>query len=139
MKLYELINPSDKYTFLAPNIEIAGVSVVLISSSYGAECIDDDCDERTPILFGWDDWLGEKGIDQNWVESHKTEIADCLESFLIGGKAEREDVDSMLSMLTDDKRQEWIDGRQERRRSSVSKIGEYAYAKAKQLRGIYEN
>lgn len=35
MNVYELINPSDPYTFEAPNIEIAGAAVVLLSTAFG--------------------------------------------------------------------------------------------------------
>ena len=132
MKLYELINPSDRYTFYAPSIEVAGVVVCQLSPSFGAKEIGGD--EQTPILFGWDDWLENHGIDKKWVEVHLTEIADALDSFLIGGPNERADVESMLAMLPEEKREEWRAQRQDRHRSSKNQIGEAAYAYAKAIR-----
>lgn len=52
--LYELINPSDPYTFLAPNVEVAGVVVAMLGTGYGAKPVEGDS-ESTPILFGWDE------------------------------------------------------------------------------------
>lgn len=133
MALYELVNPSDPYTFHAPSIEVAGVCAVLLSPAYGAIPVNGD-GEGTPVLFGWGEWLEERGVNSEWIDEHRNEIADAYDSFLIGDAAEREDAESMLEMLPEEKRQEWRDQRQDRRRSSMSQIGEAAYAKAKQLR-----
>ena len=56
MPIYELVNPSDPYTFEAPNIEVAGVCACLLSSGFGAR----GADESTPILFGWNAWLKDR-------------------------------------------------------------------------------
>lgn len=132
MKLYELINPSDRYTFYAPNIEVAGVAVCQLSTNFGAKEIGGD--EQTPILFGWGAWLESRGITSEWVDSHLSEIADALDSFLIGGPAERADVESMLAELPEEKRVAWRAKRQDRHRSSMNQIGEAAYAYAKAIR-----
>lgn len=133
MTLYELVNPSDGYTFYAPSIEIAAACAVLLSTGFGATPSSGE-GESTPVLFGWQEWLDERGIDSEWIDSHRDEIADAYESFLIGGSSERADVESMLAMLPEEKREEWRNQRQDRRRSSMNQIGEAAYAKAKQLR-----
>jgi len=131
-KLYELCNPSDPYTFYAPTVEVAGVAACLLSTGFGAVSIDGE--ERTPILFGWDEWLTEKGIDETWFKTHALEIADALDSFMIGDAARRADVDSMLELLPPEKRNQWVAERQERRRSSLNKIGERAYELAQKFR-----
>jgi hypothetical protein len=133
MKLYELANPSDPYTFYAPSIEVAGIAAAMISTGFGATPVDGE-GESSPVLFGWDEWMKEKGIDSDWIEAHTAEIADALDSFLIGNAAKRADVESMLEMLPDDKKQEWRDQRQDRHRSSLNQIGETAYELAKHLR-----
>jgi hypothetical protein len=52
--LFELINPSDPYTFRAPSIEVAGAVACLLSSGFGAVCRDPGMDDlSTPVLFGW--------------------------------------------------------------------------------------
>lgn len=40
MNTYELINPSDPYTFKAPDIKIAAVVACLLSTSFGARQVD---------------------------------------------------------------------------------------------------
>jgi hypothetical protein len=133
MTLYELINPSDPYTFYAPSIEVAGVCAVLLSTAFGARQVSGE-GEGTPVFFGWQEWLDERGIDANWIEEHRYQIADAYESFLIGDAAKRDDIESMLAILPEEKRREWRDQRQDRHRSSMNRIGEAAYARAKQLR-----
>lgn len=109
-KLYELVNPSDPYTFYAPSIEVAGVCAVTLSSGYGAKEVGGD-GEQTPVVFGWADWLESRGINTFWVRAHAREIAEAYDSFLIGDAAGRADVESMLAMLPEEKRQAWRDQR----------------------------
>ncbi len=52
LKLYNLINPSDPYTFYAPNIKVAGVTASMLSPMFGAEPADGEGDS-TPMIFGW--------------------------------------------------------------------------------------
>ena len=133
LKLYELVNPSDPYTFYAPSVEIAGLVSAMLSPSFGASPVDGE-GESSPVMFGWNEWMKEKGIDDEWIAEHKLAIADALDSFLIGNANRREDVESMLEMLPDDKKAEWRDSHQNRNRTSLNQIGESAYKLAKQLR-----
>ena len=132
-KLYELINPSDAYTFYADSIEVAGVAVALLSTQFGAKPADGE-GESTPILFGWDKWFEERLIDSSWIDVHRLEIADALDSVLIGDACERADIEVLLEGLPMEKRETWRAERQDRRRSSMSRIGETAYENAKRLR-----
>ena len=134
MPVYELINPSDPYTFEAPNIEIAGVAACLLSSGFGAEDLTPGSDESSPVLFGWEEWLKARSIDEAWVKTHAIEVADALDSFLIGDLADREDAGEVLRLLPEDEREAWRSQRQDRRRISMNKIGEAAYAMAKRFR-----
>lgn len=135
MPVYELINPSDPYTFEAPNIEVAGAAVVLLSPAFGAKRVGDEVDERTPMLVGWEEWMKEHGIDDDaWWDAHRGQVADALDSFLIGKLAHRQDVLDMLAELPEGKREAWRARRQDRHRSSINEIGETAYDLARQLR-----
>ncbi len=134
MPVYELINPSDPYTFVAPSIEVAGACAVMLSSKYGAR--DVATDEQTPVWFGWPEWLADRGIDNAWTKANAAAIADAFDSFLIGKAAERADVESMLQLIPEDKREQWRNERQNRHRSSVSQIGERAYQLAKHWREV---
>lgn len=131
--LYELINPSDPYTFYAPSIEVAGVTAAMLSTGFGAKPVEGE-GESSPVLFGWDDWMKNKGINAEWIEEHQTEIIDALESFLIGNANSRADVESMLAELPEEKRAAWRLERQNRHRTGMNQIGEGAYKMAQRLR-----
>lgn len=135
MPVYELINPSDPYTFEAPSIEVAGVVAAMLSTGFGAQRVGDEhLNESTPIMFGWDKWMTEHGIDDDWIELHRDEIADAFDSFLIGKFEDRQDVLDMLAELPEEKQEAWRARRQDRHRSSLNRIGEAAYEYAKRLR-----
>lgn len=59
---YELINPSDPYTFLAKTKESAALAVFLLGTMYGASPKDDDEEKRIPVfLFGGaEEWYQEE-------------------------------------------------------------------------------
>lgn len=135
MPIYELINPSDPYTFEAGSIEVAGVAAATLSTGFGAQEVGcEDEGESTPVMFGWDEWLKEHGIDSDWIAAHRTEIADALDSFLIGNPADRQDVEDMLAELPPDKQESWKARRQDRHRTSMNQIGESATNLARRLR-----
>lgn len=127
MPVWELINPSDAYTFEAPSIEIAAVIAMLLGNGYGAKRIDVSIDDdRTPLFSGWPDWCHEHGIDEHFFDNHLPEIAAAFESFLIGSYAERLDYVKVLKAVPKNKRAAVIAERQERRRTSMNRIGEVA-------------
>lgn len=84
------------------------------------------------------EWMKDRGIDGNWMKEHRAEVADALDSFLIGGLSSRRDVLDMLAELPPEKREAWRARRQDRHRSSVNAIGEAAYKLAAQLRKTSE-
>lgn len=134
MPIYELINPSDPYTFEAPNIEVAGVVACGLSSAFGAKRVGDDVEESSPILYGWLEWEKANGIDVDWLDENRAAIADALDSFMIGSLESRRDVEVMLAEIPEDKRERIKLDRQHRHRTSLNQIGEYAYRLAKRLR-----
>lgn len=138
MPVYELINPSDPYTFEADDIRIAGFCAAYLSTGFGARRVGDGAEESTPVLIGWGDWLKEQGITKEFVQSNATKIADAFDSFLIGDAKICEDVKSMLAELPPEKREAWRANRQDRHRPSMNQIGEAAYAAAKHLRAKLE-
>ncbi|GHV40227.1 hypothetical protein FACS1894187_20950 [Synergistales bacterium] len=58
---YELDNPSDSYTFIAENREIAALTVFAFRARYGATPQSGDDNERVPIFFfgGASEWYKE--------------------------------------------------------------------------------
>lgn len=134
MPVFELINPSDPYTFVAPSLEVAAVCAAMLSTGFGARQVDPPADETSPVLLGWDEWLADRGIDRRWIEAHESELADAFESFLIGNLADRRDVEEALALIPAESREAWRARRQERHRTSINDIGESAYRWARRLR-----
>lgn len=132
---YELINPSDPYTFLAEDRESATLVVFFLGTMYGAKS--QDGQEEVPLfLFG-----GAKEWYQNefgrtpdeGLEAKKEAVANALLSFMYGYFEDRRRYDAALNAITeDDKREqfiaEWQDGR-----SSINDIGTYAHKLGKKL------
>ena len=81
MPIYELINPSDPYTFEAPDIVIAGLTAVLLSPSFGAKRADEEVDESTPVFFGWEEWLKEHVGEELSDEQYKDLIFKVINEF----------------------------------------------------------
>ncbi len=136
---YELINPSDAYTFYAPSLLIAACAVFIVGEGkYGAHRVDDEEDHVPLFLFGGHEtWLKDHGVEDlgAYIEAHRPEIAACLESFLIGDHADRVRMERVLDAIRDPAdreaaREAWHD----ERRSSMNNIGLVAKRYAKILR-----
>lgn len=139
---YELINPSDPYTFIAEDLETAAHVVFALSPAYGARPKDEG-NEGVPIFIfgGWEEWYTEKfgrTPDEELI-AKKNAIADALDSMMLGGFEDRRRYHAALDAITDPEKREkfiaeWQDGR-----SSLNDIGTYAHALAKQLRQMEAN
>ena len=133
---YELINPSDPYTFVADNKEIAALTVFALSTMYGAKS--EDGSEEIPLLFlgGSKDWYREsfgkmpdEGLKENWMA-----VSNALLSFMYGNFTDRKRYELALNAITDDKKREefiaaWQDGH-----SSINDIGTYAHRLGKRMK-----
>ncbi len=137
LKLYELINPSDPYTFYAESLQVAGLVACTLSHCFGAREIESG--EQTPILIGWKLWFDSWGVDDVWIKANASQIADAFDSFLIGSCSDRKLIEETLAELPEDARKRFIERRQERNRSSLNRIGEAAYEYGKQFRKFAES
>lgn len=85
---YELINPSDKIFFEAPDLPLAALAVGLISSMYCAKPIDGG--EDTPIFafIDADLWFKDKtGKDSlQYATDNALAVADVLDTFTLAGE-----------------------------------------------------
>lgn len=127
-QVYAIHNPSDPYTIKGEFI-VAAVAVALLGNGqYGID--------GSPILWGWDAWLKEHGIDDldKYVEDNLEQIATALESVLIGSQADREEVEFTMGLLPEADCHKWIETRHEKRRSSMNDIGGCASSLAASLR-----
>ena len=133
MTEYELINPSDPYTFLAKTKESAALAVFLLGTMYGASPKDDDEEKRIPVfLFGGaEEWYQEEfgRNTEEGMEKEKKNVADALLS------EDRRRYEAALKAITDEEKKkefmkEWQDGR-----TSMNNIGEYAHQLGEKLKG----
>jgi hypothetical protein len=102
MKLFNLINMSDALTFYAPSLEIAGAMVgILGGGTYGAA--DVETDESTPVMFGWHEWLKERGMEDlnRYAIEHSAEILAAMRSVYLGKPKDRPELDAMLAAQED--------------------------------------
>lgn len=133
---YELINPSDPYTFLAENKEIATLTVFCLGTLYGAKSQDGTEEVPVFLLGGSKEWyVDEFGrTPDEGLEVYREEVADALSSFMLGEFEDRRRYDIALNAITEeDKRkqfiEEWQDGR-----SSLNDIGTYAHELSKKMK-----
>lgn len=140
---YEIINPSDAYTISAPDLAIAACACVLLGSGqYGFKPEDESAEEVPLFIFGGvDDWC-KKHFGQDFdllltrvMDLRPLELADCLDSCLIGDFAARSEYESALSLIESAENRETFRARRhDKRRSSLNNIGGRAYEMAKRLR-----
>ena len=92
--IYELITPTDPYTFEAPTKEIAALVVFLLSTFYAAETDDESNEYDIPVLYFLDpdEWYKDEfghsasdGLIQN-----QAAVKDALLSFVYGYHLDRE-------------------------------------------------
>jgi len=134
MILYNLINPSDPYTFEAPDFEAAFLTVqVIFGTQYGAEVLHGGTDEdRVPvfILRSLNEFIRERfGVSRDEFEASIPEKWDrlppVLDTFCCGS---REGFDA----LTIEERA----ARNDQRRTSLNDIGRRAFEAAARIRDV---
>jgi len=126
--IYEIANLSDAYTMRCEDFLVAAVAVAILGNgAYGIE--------GTPVLFGWDDWFKKKEINLGeFIPKHRLQIAEALESVLIGDKAARTEVEMTLKRISEAEHEAWLAERHDKRRSSMNDIGAEAKRLASQMR-----
>lgn len=133
---YSLINPSDSYTFIAKDLEVAALTVFLLGTAYGAQ--EEDGKIVVPIfVFGGNpsSWYQENfgRTPDDGLKARRSDVAEALESMMFGDFRDRKRYQAALAAITEDvKREEfiamWQDGC-----SSLNNIGFYAHKLAKTL------
>ena len=133
---YELINPSDPYTFIAADYETAALTVFCLGPAYGAR--PKDTGEAVPIFIfgGAVDWYKEKfgRTPDDGLDKKRQAVADALASMMLGDFEDRRRYELALSAVDDPEKKarfidEWQDGR-----SSLNDIGGKAHRLAARLK-----
>lgn len=103
--IYEIINPSDPYT-IKGEFKIAVLSTILLGEgSYALQS--ESGDEHMPVFLfcGAMEWLrAQFGQDFDLsaaFDTHAAEIADCLDTVLIGRFQDRRTYEDGLSLITE--------------------------------------
>lgn len=145
--LYEIVNPSDRYTFRAASREIAAVMVMLLGrGSYGA--VDVSGTWKVPLFLmggvemvnAW--FMREFGADIDAVLDRtfgqaepRRHLIEAFESVLIGNVGDRANFEDAIAAIPDSTaRAEFAIRWRDRKRSSMNNIGAHAEAYAKHLR-----
>lgn len=130
MKTYEIINPSDAYTFEAKDFNVACVCVALLGNGmYGIS--------GSPMIRGWEPFFKGLGIDlDKFIPEKWEEMAECFESILIKTKTaeDRAAVEKQMEGMDTAARARFLDARHDRLRSSQNDIGSRAMDLADRLR-----
>lgn len=89
---FEIVNPSDPYTFKAPSLEIAAIVVTLLGGGmYSGKSLDTPPGVDVPFfMFGSADaWFQERfgcTLDESIERTDKLALADCLDTVTLGRK-----------------------------------------------------
>lgn len=143
--LYEIINPSDAYTFEAKEFAVAAVSMVLLGEGRLAAKPVGEGSEGAPevplLLFGGAEEWFEKNLFPlekmgDFLDENAEKVASALDSVVIGEILDRSLFLSAMERIVPELQEafkiEWHD----RKRSSLNDIGREAWEMAK---GIREN
>ena len=134
---YELINPSDPYTFIAEDKETAALTIFLLGTLYGAETENREEENSIPvfILGGSEEWyIKEFGRTPEEGFAHKKEaVKKALASFMLGHFRDRQRYEAALQAIDDpDKKKIFIENWQDAC-SSLNDIGTRAHQYAEQI------
>lgn len=140
MKLYEITNPSDPYTIQGEREICAAAVIMLGEGHYGLTCVDGTDDGLPIFLFanaahveGW--WMEAFDCELSASLSRHAEIAEALDSVLIGDPTDRATYEVGLSLITNESnRAAWREKWHEDRRSSLNNIGARAWQLAELIR-----
>lgn len=134
---YKLINPSDPYTFIAEDLEVAALTVFSLTTLFGAKPKDSGAEEVPVFMFGGaEDWYTEhfgRAVKEG-MQAKRAAVADALASMMFGDFEDRRRYDCALKAITEPEARErfireWQDGH-----SSMNDIGSAAHRNAKILR-----
>lgn len=137
MMEYELHNPSDPYTFIAVDKEVATLVIGLLSPAFGADTQDGAEENRVPVFIfgGYDEWYQEEfgRTPVDGLNARKKEVGEAMQSFMLGGFEDRARYNAALEAIDDPAKRDafmakWQDGR-----SSLNNIGGTAHEIGKAL------
>lgn len=138
MMFYELINPSDPYTFEAKDRETAALAVFLLSTSYGAHCLTEEREEDDVPVFlfgGSKEWYQDtfKRTPDEGLAILKEDVRECLKSFVYGHESDRQTYQLAIDGITDEEKKAEFIKHWHDKHSSLNDIGDVAFKIALRL------
>lgn len=135
---YELINPSDPYTFLAENKEVAALTVLCLSTMYGAKSQGGNEEIPVFILGGSEEWYKNEfqRTPDEGLQAEKVNVAKSLQSFLYGDFEDRRRYEAALNAITEEDKKEQFMREWQDSRSSINDIGTYAHELGRKMLNI---
>ena len=135
MMEFNLINPSDPYTFLAEDLETAALLVFSLSTMYGAKTEDGSASVPVCMFIDPKEWYMEqfgRTPDEGLIAKRDALIA-ALDSLMLGSFQDRKRYSAALNAITDpEKRTEFMSVWQDSH-SSLNDIGTFAHTLAKKF------
>jgi len=137
--LLEIINPSDKVTLEADEPMVACVCTLLLSrGQFGLA--NEKGETILPLLLfgGGKEWLKENQIEDldDYIDNHMPEMIKVLESVLYGGFDTRELFTKAIANMTPEQAMEYRKEWNEKKRSSMTNIGNAYLSYAEKLRKL---
>lgn len=124
---------------LADDPKVAAVATVVLGDGFYG--LHDEKDETVvgPIAFGGsDDWIKENFGDTEkysaFIESHKKEIADALDSVRLGKLKDRREFENKIQSIESASERKNLEAKHHEKRSSMNDIGGRAWSIAKSIR-----
>lgn len=148
MILYEIVNPSDKCTFMAPDRDVALAVVALVGEGmYAAKPLmcgstritkAQEDELYVPMFFGanaYETWWRDEGFTSEplhtILKDRELDVITALRSCAYGGLEDRLTYEAACAAITDAaKLEEFKRGHEDRRRSSMNRIVQRAWAYA---------
>jgi hypothetical protein len=138
--IYDVINPSDPITIECEDEKIAQAAILLLGRGRLGLCDEEGRDVLPVFLLASDEyvdsWIIEHGIGDGFWKRHLDEIANCLDSCVVGDISDRKGVLAAISKEEDYRAalERWNDAM----RSSLNDIAGTAFKLADQLRNQLE-
>lgn len=146
--VYTIVNPSDPYTLVARDREVAGLACILLGEGQYALHAHDEHGQELGNEHGIPLMMFDRKPDDTWrtlfggeldigdrITARAAEIVEVLDTVSIGRYGDRAEYEAALEMIDDPaKKRAWIERRQEQRRSSMNNIGRRALQIADALR-----
>jgi len=140
METYEIINPSDCYTFHAESDKTARLVTLLVGQG-DYECEKEDGETLGCLMFLMTSDEFKKALNEmfpeglkGFIATNKEEIIKALESVISFDRKERNTYDEALKALDPSKVEDFRAKVHDKNRSSLNDIGTYAWHLAKRMR-----